>query len=120
MDKIMYKGAFGTIVEDVEYPHPFVPSIIRQQIYTGDHIPKVGDVVTTSSCDIPYHDVWRNCWDVKPYPDSLVSQVVLELQDYDDSEFEIGKGRNGGKYLTMRYKVVAVENTQTFEKYNDC
>ena len=118
MKKITYKGQFGNVVQDVEYNDVNLPNLMTTEIYTGDHIPKVDEVVYLSTCDIPYHNNWDDCWTSRPNDDEYFSQVTLELIGYDDSNYDPRKCHNGGKYLESEWLIREVKSVSTFgEKY---
>lgn len=116
---ISYKGKYGTVSQTVSYNDVDLPNIMITTIYTGYHKPKVGEEVYLSSCEIPYHNNYENSWTTKPSDDELFSIAVLELVSYDDSNYESGKSRNGGKYLESIYVIRSLVLTRTFSEIMD-
>lgn len=116
MEIIEYKGQFGTVQEEVQYNEVSLANVMRTTIYTGYHKPVVGEIVYLSSCEIPYHDNWRDCWNTSVDEDEFFSDVVIELVEYDGSNYEPLKSHNGGKYLESTWKIVAIEGIHKFKE----
>lgn len=116
VEQISYKGKYGTVIETVTYNEVDLPNIMVGTIYTGYHKPVVGEEMHLSSCDIPFHDNYRDCFNTKPNDDELFSIVILELLDYDDSNYDPRKCRNGGKYLTSTWVIRHIIRTDTFKE----
>ena len=116
MDKISYKTKLGTVTQTVEYNKVGLPSLLQTTIFCGDMIPKVNETVFLSSCDIPYHNDMTDNWTRHLSEDDIFADVVLELIGYDDSNFELRKCHNGGKYLKSKWIIREIRNISTFKE----
>lgn len=114
---IRYKGEFGTVEEEVYSNEYNLPNLMETWIYTGYHKPGVNEEVYLSSCNIPYHDNYRDSWTVKPNNDEYFSKVIIELVDYDDSNYDSAKCSDGGKYLDSTWIIREIKETITFGEY---
>ena len=88
----------------------------KNTLYCGYVKPQVGDIVELSTCDIGYHNVYENSYTSSVNDDEVFAEVVLELIDYDDSEYIPGKGRNGGSYLFSTWRILEIGRIMTFRE----
>ena len=100
----------------MNYNEVGLPQTEKNTLYCGYVTPQVGDIVELSSCDIGYHNVYENSYNSSVNDDEIFADVVLELIDYDDSEYIVGKDRNGGSYLFSTWKILKVERIMTFRE----
>ena len=116
-EKIQYKtqNPKSTIVVDITFNDIGLPNIIDQWVFIGEEEVKAGDIITLSSCDIPYHNVVLDSWTTKTSEYDRKARIVAELVNYNDENYQWNKSRNGGCYLDSFYKILEVKEVVPME-----
>jgi len=124
-EKIMIKGAYGTVYEDVEVINGVVKndftgeeyeveakSLIKTEIISGD-IPEVGDLFMTSSGEFEV-DALRGCYVSCPH-DYYESVVIGRFVEFEGDNYIPEKSTNGGGYLHKWYEIIDIKSINYVE-----
>lgn len=117
-EKMMIKGAYGTVYEDVEFVNEtvvncfgeehdvYAPNLAVLTIRSYDE-PVVGDTIMTSSSEFDV-DAVRCCYSSSLGRDYFESEVVARFKEFDGSNYIPRKATNGGGYLHKYWTIEEV------------
>ena len=123
-EKIMIKGTYGTMYEDVETVTEEVtnqfgeeyqvsaPNLMILEITSKDE-PKRGDVIMTSSSEFELDALEYDYCNLKR--DYFESTVIAKLLDFDGTHYVPEKSRNGGRYLHIFWEILEVKSSTHIE-----
>jgi len=123
-EKIMIKGTYGTMYEDIETVTEEVtnqfgeeyqvsaPGLAVLNIASKDE-PKLGDVIMTSSSEFDVDALEYDYCNLKR--DYFESTVIAKLLDFDGTHYVPEKSRNGGRYLHIFWEVLEVKASNYIE-----
>ena len=123
-EKIIIKGAYGTMYEDVEIVNSKVtnqfgeeyqvstPSLAVLNITSKDK-PKLGDTIMTSSSEFGLDSLEYDYCNLKR--DYFESTVIARFQEFDGTHYVPEKSRNGGRYLHTFWEILEVKASNYIE-----